>query len=453
MYRPASFVFGAYAVDPKHSTVTFTYRVDFKYGISLTFTDRLILENIPPEAWQMVPERVLEPTLQALLLMIGINYWAMFPTRNIEIQGFTLTRAQAQFWDSLYLNGLAEFFYDMGIDFHDLIAFPYDETLSAAEPARLTLPHRALLLNGAGKDSILSAEMLKSNGIPFDFFAFSPTPAHERIAEMVGARSVRVRRQRDWKAEFIRSFSNISNSYPSVSTFTFVATLLAELLGYDSIIFSNERSADSGNLMYRGLEVNHQWCKSSGAEKMINEYVHDFITPDIHTNSLLREFSELEIVRRFVQYRQYLLQVTSCNSYFWLSPLSQRSMRKAYWCKRCPKCVFLFACYSAFLPKKQVIDMFGSDLYTHKNLLPLFRRILGIEGFKPLDCVGEPDEMILAMHYASDGNGYADEPAIRMFEDHFSGYDFANAEEIVFARTSTDKGTGKMNSPAPPITK
>ena len=44
--------------------------------------------------------------------------------------------------------------------------------------------------------------------------------------------------------------------------------------------------------------------------------------------------------------------------------------------------------------------MFGADLYADTRLLPLFRRILGIEGFKPLDCVGEPEEMILAMHHA-----------------------------------------------------
>ena len=131
---------------------------------------------------------------------------------------------------------------------------------------------------------------------------------------------------------------------------------------------------------------------------MVNDYIQQYITPDISTSSLLREYSELEIVRRFVKYPQYLRDVTSCNTYFWLPPLEQRLLRKSYWCKKCPKCVFLFACFSAFLPKQEVIAMFGADLYAQKRLLPLFRRILGIEGFKPLDCVGEPEEMILAMH-------------------------------------------------------
>ena len=94
-------------------------------------------------------------------------------------------------------------------------------------------------------------------------------------------------------------------------------------------------------------------------------------------------------------------------------------MRKSYWCKKCPKCVFLFACFAAYLPKKEVVDIFGDDIYTKKRLLPLVRRILGIEGFKPLDCVGEPEEMILAMHLASRSGEYAGEPAMQLFEERF----------------------------------
>lgn len=434
MLRPVSFTFSSYKIDPSHSTVAFTYRVEFKNRITKTFTDRLVCKDVPSEAWEKVPKEVLEPTLQALSLMLGINYWCIFRTKNIRIEGFSLTKDQARFWDSLYLNGLAEFFFDMKADFHDLISFPYDESLTAPVPARFERPTRALLLNGAGKDSILSAEMLKASDTPFDFFAFAPTPAHKRIATLVGAESISVTRRRDPFLNAIMDWLPISNSYPSVSTFTFVATLLAELLGYDSIVFSNERSADFGNTSWKGLPVNHQWCKSTEAEKLINDYIRNFITTDISTYSLLRPFSELEIVRRFVEYPKYLPYVTSCNAYFWLPKWMQLTSRKAYWCKQCPKCVFLFACYAAYLPKKEVIRMFGADLYKRKRLLKLIRRIIGVEGFKPLDCVGEPEEMILAMHMAAERGEYVDEPAIRVFEEHFPpSYDFKKLEQKVFA--------------------
>lgn len=425
----SSFTFGAYKVDTKRSTVTFTYHVEFKFGMIKTFTDRLFLKDVKPELWEKAPRAVLEPTLRALLLMIGINYWSIFRTKNIRIEGFTLTHAQARFWDSLYLNGLGEFFYTRKIDFRNLIAFPHDDSTIAPTPIRFESPARALLLNGAGKDSILSAEILKASGTPFDFFAFAPTPAHRRVAKLVGANTISVTRRRDPWINWL-----MSSAYPSVSTFTFIATLLAELLGYNSIVFSNERSADFGNLNYLGLPVNHQWCKSSEAEKLVNDYIQSFITPDISTRSLLRKYSELEIVRRFVQYPQYLYNVTSCNTYFWLTRIEQHLSRTNYWCNRCPKCVFLFACFSAFLPKKELISIFGADLYAKKRLLPLFRRILGIEGFKPLDCVGEPEEMILAMHYAARDKEYSGEPAMRLFEEHFpSDYGFDRLAQRVFS--------------------
>ena len=434
MLRTASFTFGTYKIDTAHSIVTFTYTVKFKSGIAKTFTDKLFLKDLAPSLWGKVPSAVLESTLQALLIMIGINYWCVFPTSDIRIEGFRLTREQAQFWDSIYLNGLAEFFYEMKIDFRKLIAFPYDESFIAPESVRFERPVRALLLNGAGKDSILSAEILKASNTPFDFFTSNPTPAHKRIGKLVGVKTISVDHRRDPWIEQIELFLGVSGAYYlSVSTFTFIATLLAELLGYNSIVFSNERSADFGNLTYLGLLVNHQWCKSSEAENLVNEYIHRYITPDISTGSLLREYSELEIVRRFVQYPKYFHDVTSCNTYFYLPRYIQRVSRTPYWCNRCAKCVFLFACYAAFLPKKQMIEIFGADLYAKKRLLPAFKRILGIEGFKPLDCVGEPEEMILAMHLAARGGEYASEPAMKLLEEHFSNYDFDDAARRVLA--------------------
>lgn len=76
--------------------------------------------------------------------------------------------------------------------------------------------------------------------------------------------------------------------------------------------------------------------------------------------------------------------------------------------------------------------MFGADLFTHKRLLPLFRQILGIEGFKPLDCVGEPEEIILAMQYARRRGEYLNEPAMQLFEAHFpASYDFVAIEQKI----------------------
>ncbi|MFZ2706986.1 MAG: hypothetical protein WAY88_02550 [Minisyncoccia bacterium] len=433
MFQAQSFTFGEYKVDTNCSVVTFSYTVEFRFGIKKTFTDRLYLEGVQSGSWAKVSEKVLQQTLQSLSLMLGINYWSIFPTNNMHIDSFKLTREQSSFWNSLYLNGLSEFFFFEKIDFKNLINFPFDENYVAPQATHIEVSERALLLNGAGKDSVLSAEILKKNGVPFDFFAFQPTPAHKRIGNLVGAKTVAVTRKRDWVAESYADFFSISSSYPSVSTFTFTALLLAELMDYNKIVFSNERSADFGNFDYLGLHVNHQWCKSTEAEKMINEYTQKYITPDISSASLLRTYSELEIVKQFSKYPKYLNQVTSCNTYFFLPSIVQKLLPRSYWCKKCPKCVFLFASYSAFLPKKDLVNIFGADLYKKKSLLPLFRSILGIEGNKPLDCVGEPDEMILAMHLARSRNEYAGEAAMQLFEDHFPRTkNYSELEEKVF---------------------
>lgn len=430
--RPTSFTFGSYKIHPKSGRVTFKYEVRFKYGIRYTFKDTLYLKDVPEEAWSKVPNSTLEPTLEALSIMLGINYWCVFPTPNTKIKGFTLTKEQADFWETLYLHGLGEFFYEMQMRFENLIHFPYDTTKQKPEAQTLPKHARALLLNGAGKDSILSAEILKTSGKAFDFFSFSPTRAHKRIAQLVGAETVSVTRRRDPMLGFVMGAFMVSTSYPSVSTFTFIAVLLSQLLGYDEIVFSNERSADFGNFEYCGLPVNHQWCKSSMAEDMTNEYIRKYITPSITSLSLLRKYSEIEIVRRFVQHTKYLKHVTSCNNYFWLTSIEQALVRTNYWCKNCPKCVFLFACFGAFMSKKDVVEMFGDNLYTQEKLIPLFKRILGLEGFKPLDCVGEPEEMILAMHYTALTHEYDDTPAIKMFRAHFpENYDFETIAKTV----------------------
>src|SRR5262245_26972921 len=113
MSQASSFTFASYKVDAARSTLTFTYRIEFKSGRVKTYTDSLYFPDVAPELWGKVPQKVLEPTLQALLIMLGINYWCVYPSSNIRIEGFALTREQAHFWDTLYLNGLGEFFYDM----------------------------------------------------------------------------------------------------------------------------------------------------------------------------------------------------------------------------------------------------------------------------------------------------------------------------------------------------
>jgi hypothetical protein len=66
----------------------------------------------------------------------------------------------------------------------------------------------------------------------------------------------------------------------------------------------------------------------------------------------------------------------------------------------------------AFLPARQVEEIFGKNLFADERLLPLFHELLGIAGCKPFECVGTNDEMVLALHLASKRGFQAGEKAI-----------------------------------------
>jgi len=63
------------------------------------------------------------------------------------------------------------------------------------------------------------------------------------------------------------------------------------------------------------------------------------------------------------------------------------------WCGECPKCLFVFISLAAFLPKAEVLDIFGKNLFEDKNLIPLFEELVGVRNFKPFECVGTKEEV------------------------------------------------------------
>jgi hypothetical protein len=48
---------------------------------------------------------------------------------------------------------------------------------------------------------------------------------------------------------------------------------------------------------------------------------------------------------------------------------------------------------AAFLPKQEVVAIFGKNLLEDKKLTSLFEELIGIRNFKPFECVGTPEEV------------------------------------------------------------
>ena len=319
--------------------------------------------------------------------------------------------------NKLYTDGMGEFYYTNKIDFRGLVRFPYTSLpkgkLLKPKNYQLRTKNKSLLFFGGGKDSWTSAELLKKSKKDFTFFAVVAGDS-QTIKKMMPKGSIVVERQVD---PLLHEISNREGAHkghvPISMIWTMIGELAAMLYGYRYVIASNERSAEYGNLRYLGLDVNHQWSKSFTAEKALQNYSKEFMTPSVVYFSLLRPLYEFKIVEIFSRLgKKHFRYFTSCNKNFRMSEKEPRSK----WCRECPKCAFVFTLLSAFLPRRELVKIFSESLYDKKSLEPIFKELLGLDKFKPFECVGTPEEMILALFMAYKSGEYKGSSVMSMFE-------------------------------------
>jgi len=376
------FVFKGHEASLERGKIRFHYSLRGEKLID--FTEKI---SFPPVKDLKIPQTLLKNILDGLLLILGTSYWKLYCPKNIILESITLTKDQADFWNTVYTKGMGEFYYQNKIDFHNLVHFPFDRK-AVSTPISLSRKNRSLVGVGGGKDSIVSAELLRESGKRFDL-ATSGFPIQIEIAKMMGGDVINTFRQIDPKLLEMTKRKDVYNGHIPISVYyAFLLLLMATLFDYKHIIVGNEKSANYGSVEYLGEMINHQWSKSEEFEKLFNEYIKKFITPDIEYLSLLRNMSELQVVEKFVKYPKYFKVFSSCNKNFRINNPSDRK-----WCGECPKCLFVFICLAAFLPRKEILDIFGKNLFENKSLLPLFEELVGVRNFKPFACVGTPEEV------------------------------------------------------------
>ncbi|MDR0651142.1 MAG: hypothetical protein LBG59_07285 [Candidatus Peribacteria bacterium] len=91
------------------------------------------------------------------------------------------------------------------------------------------------------------------------------------------------------------------------------------MYGFDELILSNEKSANVGNMILDGVEINHQWSKSEAFEKAFQSYLSKHLSQELTYYSLLRPRYEIRIVQEFCKYPQYFHAFSSCNRNFHLT--------------------------------------------------------------------------------------------------------------------------------------
>ena len=135
---------------------------------------------------------------------------------------------------------------------------------------------------------------------------------------------------------------------------------------------------------------------------------------DVQYFSLLRPWSELRIVQEFCKHPQYFGSFTSCNENWKIAAKSQNLQGKLWWA----------VARNAHLPSHSLQDffesnrgkIFGGNLFDSSALEPVFRELLGLQGFKPFECVGTPDEVSAAFLLTRKRGDLEDTAMMQVFE-------------------------------------
>ena len=416
--QPREFVFSRYTLDRERGEVVFEYTVRFAERPEEYFKDVMTLPAEARDGLATLPQALIDRCLQSLHLVLGVSYWKMYcPAKMVLEAGYALDAEQAAFWTTVYTKGLGEFFYRQQIDFRGLVQFPV--TAAQAAPAiACKRTDRVLLPIGGGKDSMVSADLLMAAKIPFRPFVYGASKVQKDVMQFFIEPELVLQTKLDPEMIALSKAGTAYNGHVPITTvWSFGAMFVAVLCDYAWVAFSNESSASEGNVEYLGMEINHQWSKSVEAEQLIRDYIHRFVTPDVTTFSLLRPLHELAIAKLFARSPQYLGHVSSCNRNFVVSKEQPERAGKAYWCGVCPKCAFVFALLAPFVPKEQLVEAIGKDVFADEALVDLYRELLGVKGIKPFECVGTPEETRLAFHLAQASGAYTGELIMRLFEE------------------------------------
>jgi UDP-N-acetyl-alpha-D-muramoyl-L-alanyl-L-glutamate epimerase len=218
-------------------------------------------------------------------------------------------------------------------------------------------------------------------------FAVNPNHIIDSVVATSGLQLLTVTRRLDPQLFRLNRLGAYNGHVPVTAVNSLIAVGCTILHGLGPVVMSNESSASSPNLQWRGEPVNHQWSKSADAEQALQAALRSRLGVDGLYFSLLRHLNEMQIAQLFCSTTAYDDVLTSCNNAYTIDrPATQR------WCGNCPKCRFVFLALAPFAGVERMVTIFGANLLQDETQLPGYRALLGIGTFKPFECVGEIEE-------------------------------------------------------------
>jgi len=363
----------------------------FKIGLDIQFLPKVIIKNIDKKTLKRIGNRVLDNLVFHLGLMEIPTYWKATCSPEIIIKAGSLNKERIKWWKDLIIKGMGQFFYENKIDWRPKNFLTIkSEGKKNHKISNKKLKNRYLVPFAGGRDSIVTLESLKKKG-EIALFLVNPNKQIQKVAKVSGVKKqIIVRRIIDKKLLQLNKKGYLNGHTPFTALLSFLTVLCAVLFDYKQVVFSNEKSANEGNVRYLGKIINHQWAKSSEFEKMFKKYSKKYLAKNLNYFSYLRKYGELEISKMLIKYPKYFPVFSSCNAGMRIGAKPIR------WCGNCPKCLFVYATFYPFLSKKDLFKIFGKDFFENKKLLPIMEQLIGKRGFKPLECVGTKKESQLA---------------------------------------------------------
>jgi hypothetical protein len=336
-------------------------------------------------------EAALDRAIQLLFFMAGVSYYKLFIAPEISVQSGMVDEAMAAFLGKTYTQGLGEFFYVNKLDPKTSVTFPTNSP--ELQPLPLKGLNGQLIGLGGGKDSLLSVELLRDQP-RVATWSLNHRSQLEPLVKRVGLPHLWVDREWDEQLGQLSSQGALNGHIPISAIFSCAGNIVGILSGYGDLVVSNESSASDPTLTYQGVEINHQYSKSLEYEQDFQACLSLLFGESPRYYSYLRPFSELRIAELFADkgFNKYLGAFSSCNRAF------RHGEHQIFWCGECAKCAFICLILTPFVESSDLLSLWGGkNLLLEPSLDYTYRQLLGIDGTKPLDCVGEVKEARAAM--------------------------------------------------------
>ncbi len=326
----------------------------------------------------------------SLGMVEAVSYLKATCSPQMIVECGFIDEKREKWWKTLYFGGLGEFFYKNGINasFDSFLKITSTDKRHEKSDTHVNYGDFSLVPVGGGKDSAVSAELVKKSGTKPLFFTVNSQKARTDTVKAAGfSENDIVKTYRKISPELLQLNKEgfLNGHTPFSAIVAFLSLYCAYLTGCKNIVLSNEASANESNIA--GTDINHQYSKSFEFEAAFREYAENEIGVDIRYFSILRQFNELQIAAEFCRHEQYLESFRSCNA----------GSKSNIWCCKCPKCLFVFCILSAFLPISKLCSVFGENLLDKKELEADFDGLVGLSPVKPFECVGTISEIKYAL--------------------------------------------------------